>query len=114
LWGLLIVSTGGFRFHHFPHESWMDALSRIGCRRESPKEKIIFIPKDRLLSAEFKTERSWWKRLFSPSPPLLTIRCLTDGNVETVLTAETEIKALELADRIRELMQKSGSRGKMF
>jgi hypothetical protein len=29
IWGLVIASSGGFRFHHFPQTSWFDALTRF-------------------------------------------------------------------------------------
>ncbi|MDR0569383.1 MAG: hypothetical protein LBG87_09295 [Spirochaetaceae bacterium] len=105
LWGLLIVSTGGFRFHHFPHESWMDALSRTASGGDAPAEKTIVIPKERLLGAEFRTETSWWKRLLVFQPPLLLVRCLAESGQETLLTAETEKKASILAERIQTLIQ---------
>lgn len=103
LWGLLIVSTGGFRFHHFPHESWLDALSRTATGSEAPKEKTIFVPKDQLVGVELKIETSWWKQLLFASPPLLVVRYITDKGLETTLMVETEKKAAVLVDRIREI-----------
>jgi hypothetical protein len=79
LWGLLIATSGGFRFHHFPHEGWIQALSRISFGGDAPREKTLFIPQDRILEAEFRTEKSWWKRLFNPSPPRVVIRYRPDG-----------------------------------
>jgi hypothetical protein len=104
LWGLLIVSSGGFRFHHFPHESWWEVLSRTTTGGDAPKEKTIFIPKERLIAAEFRIERSWWKQLLFASPPLLLIRSVTEEGLETTLVVETEKKAAVLVDRIQELV----------
>lgn len=104
LWGLLIVSTGGFRFHHFPHESWLEVLSRTTVGGEAPKEKTLFIPRERLIAAELRIEKSWWKQLFFAQPPLLVVRCLSDQGLETVLMAETEKKATVLVERIQELV----------
>lgn len=105
LWGLLIVSAGGFRFHHFPHENWLQAISRNAAGESAPTEKILFIPKDRLLGAELKIEKSWWKRLLVAQPPLLLIRCLTENRTETTLAAETEITAAAVAEHIKKLIK---------
>jgi len=43
LWGLIINTSGGFRFHHFPQNSIFDALTQFAAKRdEPPKEKTIF------------------------------------------------------------------------
>jgi hypothetical protein len=41
LWGLLIATDGGFRFHHFPNEGWLQAQIRAASGAEPPKEKNI-------------------------------------------------------------------------
>jgi hypothetical protein len=106
LWGLLIVSGGGFRFHHFPHESWLEVLSRTTSGGEAPKEKSIFIPKERLIDAELRVEKSWWKQILIAQPPLLAVRCLAESGNETAVLAETERKASVLVQRLRELIKK--------
>ena len=73
LWGLLITTSGGFRFHHFPQNSWLGAFSRF-ADREQPKEKTIFIPKEKIISTEVIKETKWWKKLLNPMPPHLVIR----------------------------------------
>ncbi|MDR1950553.1 MAG: hypothetical protein LBQ38_14280 [Spirochaetaceae bacterium] len=88
LWGLAIATDGGFRFHHFPHEGWLQALSRMTSGGEGPKEKTIFIPRDRLFSAELRIETSWLKKIFTPHPPILVIRYRTTAGTEL---AETEL-----------------------
>jgi hypothetical protein len=96
LWGLLIATGGGFRFHHFPHESWLTALSRVTRGGKAPEEKTIFIPRDRIRSAELYREKSLWKRIVLPSPPLLILRYRKEeetGEAEGILRAETEAKA---------------------
>jgi hypothetical protein len=101
-WGLLIATEGGFRVHHFPHESWIQALSRAATGGDLPKEKTIFIPKDRILSAELKMEKSLIKRiLFSPSPQL-HIRYRIDG-MEAVLKAVTEKRAAVIVEALRSI-----------
>jgi hypothetical protein len=71
LWGLIIVTSGGFRFHHFPQENWLTALARFGSGGEMPREKTIFIPSGDILSAVLLKETKWYKKLFSPTPHLL-------------------------------------------
>jgi hypothetical protein len=88
LWGLLIATEGGFRFHHFPQINWFDALSRLSSGWETPQEKTFFIPRDRIVAAEIRKETSWWKRLFAPGSPLLVIRYRKTDGTETELLAE--------------------------
>jgi hypothetical protein len=99
LWGLAIATSGGFRFHHFPHEGWITALSRITTGGEAPKEKTFNIPGDTIISAELLTEKRWWKKILSPSNPTLVIRCRINGEesqvvIETDRSAATILEAL--------------------
>jgi hypothetical protein len=90
-WGLLIATDGGFRVHHFPQENWLMVLSRKSTGSgKTPEEKTIFIPKDRLLSAELWMEKVWWKKIFLPSWPRLIIRYQDSGGAEAELVASTE------------------------
>jgi hypothetical protein len=100
LWGLLIATEGGFRFHHFPHEGWLQALARIGTGGEGPKEKVLFLPRDRIVSAELRVETAWWKRLLGSRQPLFVIRYRAVDGAEGELVMETEKKAQVLADRL--------------
>jgi hypothetical protein len=93
LWGLLIATGGGFRFHHFPHEGWIQALSRISSGSDAPKEKTLFIPNDKILSAELRVEKSLLKKVFLSSLPKLVVR-YRDKDGELVL--ETDRKAEEI------------------
>jgi hypothetical protein len=70
IWGLVITTSGGFRFHHFRQNSWIDAV----FSHSGDKEKTIFIPKEKIISTEEIKETKWWKRIFSSSPPRLVIR----------------------------------------
>jgi hypothetical protein len=97
LWGLLIVTGGGFRFHHFPQVSWLDALSRLNSGWEAPREKALFIPRDRIISVELRSEKSFWKRFFSPRLPLLIIRYRSEDGQERELLAEADSKTEDLA-----------------
>jgi hypothetical protein len=90
LWGLLIAAEGGFRFHHFPQANWFESLARLNSSWEAPREKSFFIPRDEISAAELRKETSWWKRLLTPSPPLLVIRYRTPEGTEAELLAETD------------------------
>jgi hypothetical protein len=115
LWGLLIATTGGFRFHHFPHEGWLIALTRITTGGEAPKEKTIFIPNEKITSVELCVEKRWWKRLLMPSLPLLRIHYADLDGGDAMLIVETEVKArdvfsaLESAGRLTAAQSGSGS-----
>ncbi|MDR1618860.1 MAG: hypothetical protein LBS06_07435 [Treponema sp.] len=98
LWGLLIATEGGFRFHHFPHEGWLQALARIGTGGEVPKEKTLFLPGERIVSAELRIEKSWWRRLFAARPPLFVLQYLREDGGRTELVIEAEKKAQTLVD----------------
>jgi hypothetical protein len=64
IWGLLITTSGGFRFHHFPQNSWIEALSRFP-EKEQIKDKTIFIPGEKIVFSELIQEHKWWKKIFS-------------------------------------------------
>jgi hypothetical protein len=96
LWGLLIATDSGFRFHHFPHEGWLQLLSRVSSGNDAPKEKTLFIPRDRILGAELYTEKSLLKRILFSSAPKLKIRYLDTQGGEGELVAETDGKAEEI------------------
>jgi hypothetical protein len=90
------VTGGGFRFHHFPQVSWLDALSRLNSSWETPKEKTFFIPRGQISAAELRIEKNRWKRLFAPGLPLLIIRYQGEDGQARELLAETDSKAEEL------------------
>jgi hypothetical protein len=104
MWGLVIATTGGVRFHHFPHEGWIMALTRVTSGGEPPKEKTIFIPKERIVSVELHIEKRWWKRLLSPSLPLLKV-LYTNGAEESEMLIETEMNAKEVSDALEETLK---------
>ncbi|MCL2243310.1 MAG: hypothetical protein FWC03_02440 [Treponema sp.] len=91
IWGLLITTSGGFHFHHFPQVSWMTALTSFSSVKQ-PKEKKIFIPKDKIISAQLNKETKWWKRIFSNSAPHFVIRYNDTGSQEKRVVFEAEYK----------------------
>ncbi|MDR2730092.1 MAG: hypothetical protein LBB81_04255 [Treponema sp.] len=93
IWGLIIATTGGLRFHHFPKMSWIDAFTRF-AEQEAPKEKTFFIPSEQIASARLIKETHWWKRILNSGPPKLVI-CRTDETEEKVLF-EVEFNSGEL------------------
>jgi hypothetical protein len=103
LWGLLIAADGGFHFHHFPQQNWLLSILRAGTEGETVEEKTLFIPKDKIISSAFKTEKSVLKRLFFAVPPRLVIRYWTPGGGEAELVAEADNKAEAIAGELRAL-----------
>jgi hypothetical protein len=99
IWGLIIATSGGFRFHHFPQTSWLDALANF-TNSSAPKEKTFFIPKEQIVSAKLIEETSWWKKIFRSSAPQLLIN-YRDGteNTKQVLL-EVEFKPENLAQAL--------------
>jgi hypothetical protein len=79
IWGLIINTSGGFRFHHFPQYSlpipgiapFLVTLSADS--KDKPKEITIFIPKEKIISQKIIKEEKWYKRLFCNSAPQLVI-----------------------------------------
>jgi hypothetical protein len=100
LWGLLIVTDRGFRFHHFPQVSWIEALTRFNSAGGGPREKTFFIPREWIRSAELRREKSAWRRIFAPRPPLLKIRYQGEDGQERELLAETDTRAQPLMEAL--------------
>jgi len=97
IWGLIITTSGGFRFHHFPQNSWIDALTRF-AEKEQVKEKTIFIPKEKIISSEIIKETKWWKKIISNPVPQLVIHYTDEPSpgidgTEKRLLFETEYDA---------------------
>ena len=91
LWGLIIATSGGFRFHHFPQRYWFEAFASLG-KDESMREKTLFLPKSRIVEAGIRKESKWWKKILSPSAPKLAIRYRTDSGNEQLLLLEIDFK----------------------
>ena len=89
LWGLIITTSGGFRFHHFPQNTIFDSLTAF-IKTEPVKEKTIFIPQEKIISSETAKEKKWWTKLFSSLPPRLIIYYEDDSGEEKKLIFETE------------------------
>jgi hypothetical protein len=104
LWGLLIAADGGFHFHHFPRKNWLLSIIGAGTGGETAEEKIIFIPREKILAAAFKTETSVLKRLLFAVPPRLVIRYGSSGGGEGELIAETDAKAEAIAGELGALI----------
>ncbi|MDR0708588.1 MAG: hypothetical protein LBF77_00810 [Spirochaetaceae bacterium] len=108
LWGLLIATSGGCRVHHFPHEGWIQALSRASIGGDAPQEKTLFIPHEKILGVELRIEKSWWKKFLNPTLPHILIHyCLegVDGGRDSVgntLVIEADQNAAKI---VRHLQQ---------
>jgi hypothetical protein len=103
LWGLLIATDRGFRFHHFPHEGWLQILSRFSAGGEAPSEKTIFIPRERILRAELRRETSLLKRIFFASRPRFVIRYKDEEGGEEEFVAEADSAAAAIVENLRHL-----------
>ena len=109
IWGLVIATSGGFRFHHFPQTSWITVLSRLGSLNDPPKEKTIFIPSDRIISAVLHKETKWYKRIFLPNAPHLVIRYCDDTGAEKELLLQTEYKSDGIAEALSGMPERPNS-----
>lgn len=87
IWGLIISTSGGFRFHHFPQQNWFELFARSS---ETPKEKTIFLPGEKIISADLIKETTWWKNILKHHPPRLVIRYRNEAENEQQLLFETE------------------------
>ena len=96
LWGLIIVTSGGFRFHHFPQASWLSAFIR-GPLDDPPQEKTIFIPHDKIVSAVVRKETAWYRTIFSPVTPRLLISYRDDNGAEKDLVFLSDPQADSIA-----------------
>jgi len=84
LWGLIINTSGGFRFHHFPQNNIFDILTKFAVNEnEPPKEKTIFLSREKIISQEFLKEEKWWKRLFFRFAPQLIVNYRDEAPYES-------------------------------
>ena len=100
IWGLIIATSGGFRFHHFPQVNWLTALSRLGSNDNLPKEKTIFIPADSIISAVLYGETKWYRKIFLPVVPRLVIRYRDETGIEKELLLQAEYKSDGIAEAL--------------
>jgi len=98
LWGLIIATSGGFRFHHFPQTNWLSALAGFGG--EPLKEKTIFIPREKIIAASLSKETKWYRKILSPGVPRLLIRYLAETGTEKDLLFHAEYKSEGIAEAL--------------
>lgn len=98
LWGLNIVTSAAYRFHHFPHEGWLEALTRVTRGGKIPEEKVIEVPKNRILGAAFMREEKLFKRFFFNIQPWLSLKYQREDGTKAELIVESDIKAKALAE----------------
>ena len=99
IWGLIIATSGGFRFHHFAQQSWITVLGQFSGA-DGPKEKTIFIPKEKIISAKHTAESVWWKKIFSPSPPRIILSYGGESGNEKQLILESDTNGESLAEKL--------------
>jgi hypothetical protein len=98
LWGLIIASSGGFRFHHFPQSNWLSTLVQVGSGDDPPKEKTIFIPSEKIISAVLRKETKWYRKFFFCNVPRLLIRYYDETGTEQELLLNAEYKSDGVAE----------------
>ncbi|AEF86287.1 hypothetical protein TREPR_1106 [Treponema primitia ZAS-2] len=103
LWGLLIATGHGFRFHHFPHEGWIQVIARTSSGGAPPTEKTLFVPRDRILSAELRREQSLLKRIVFARAPRFVLRYLDSDGTEIEFLAEADTKAATVAEKLHDI-----------
>ena len=80
LWGLIINTSGGFRFHHFPQNNFFDALFNFAASEKEPqREKTLFLPLEKIIMQKLVKEEKWYKRLFINSTPRLVINYMDES-----------------------------------
>jgi len=89
IWGLIITTSGGFRFHHFPQRSWIDALTQFAAEKQ-PTEKTIFIPNEKIISKKMIKEEKWWKRVLGSTPPHFVVIYTDEEGREKQVLLEAE------------------------
>ena len=95
LWGLVIFTSGGFRFHHFPQHNWLNSLFR-NSSFEEPKEKTIFIPNEKITIIKLVEESKWWKRIFVSIWQKLIIQYQDEAGNQQQLFLEADLKSKDL------------------
>jgi hypothetical protein len=78
IWGLVITTSGGFRFHHFPKYSLLDSMIQL-TKKDKKQEKTIFIPQENIIGGQVSLksvcrETNWWKKIFGSDVPRLCIK----------------------------------------
>ena len=100
LWGLIVATSGGFRFHHFPQANWVSNIIRLGSANDPPGEKTIFIPSERIVSAVLRKETRWHRKIFLPGVPRLVVCYRDDNGAERELLLLAEYKPDGLAEAL--------------
>jgi len=101
LWGLIIATSGGFRFHHFPRTNLFSLLAFFGSGDDPPKEKTIFIPGKKIISVDLHKETKWYKKIFFNDIPRLLIRYRDETETEKELVLNVDNKTDGLAKALR-------------
>jgi hypothetical protein len=98
LWGLSVVTQAAYRFHHFPHEGWIEAIARVTTGGKAPVEKVIVIPRGRILTAAFRREQKLLKRIFLSAQSRLCLVYRREDGAEAELIVESDVKAKTLVE----------------
>jgi hypothetical protein len=99
LWGLIIATSSGFRFHHFPQAHWFNSLFNRG-KENAQKEKTIYIPRENIISSALHKETKWYKKIFSNNSPRLIICYRDEAGTEKELLFWAEYKPEGIAEAV--------------
>jgi len=88
IWGLIIFTSGGFRFRHFPQYSLFDAFIKR-AENDQAEEKSIYIQNEKIISSGIVKESNWFKRL-SGGMPKFIISFKDETGAEKKLIFETD------------------------
>ena len=102
IWGLIIAGSKSFRFHHFPEKNWVQSLLQRD-NTKGPKEKLFFIPYEKINSVKLIVETRWWVKIFSTASPKLIILYRDETGAEKELLLEADFGSKELTEKLNEL-----------
>jgi len=97
--GLIIASSGGFRFLYMPPNHWTQDFAFFR-RREKPEEKSFFISGENIISAQCVVEKRWWIKLFFPTTPKILIMYRDETGNERQLSLKSDFKPHVLVEKI--------------
>ncbi|MDR0512347.1 MAG: hypothetical protein LBG93_04510 [Treponema sp.] len=103
LWGLIIATSGGFHFQHFPNDGGIFGMFRPSSSGKAPKKKTFLIKRETIIAVEVVQEKRLWKRLLFSSFPHIIIRFENNGEEKKVII-EVDRNADSVADALKGLL----------
>lgn len=100
-WGLFYISESALHFQTFPSQNWFSALFRgisRGRARETETEMEFMVPQASIREVRLITEGSWWKRLVSPHPPIVSVLYIDADGQEADLRFAMDMKVKDFVN----------------